>query len=356
MNQQRVNLAREKLREHEIQGLLVAHRDNVRWLTGFSGSSGLALLTLTDVHMFTDGRYTIQTGEEAVGAIVHISDDTPIKQVGEYLKTDSLARVGFEANVLTVDEYRQLVQACGSDPTVALVGIINGLRAIKDESEISAIRVACRISDAAFDLVLPHIKPGVSELHVVRELVYALGMAGADNEAFDSIVASGPRSALPHAKPSERVLSVGEPLLLDFGAMKSGYVGDITRTLYLGNASAEFMKIYNIVREAQLRAIDAIRPGITGKGVDSVARDVIFRAGFGDNFSHGLGHQIGLHVHDGPALSQKSPITLQEGMVVTVEPGIYIEGWGGVRIEDDVLVTALGAEILTSSNKQLIEL
>ncbi|MCC6483803.1 MAG: aminopeptidase P family protein [Armatimonadetes bacterium] len=352
----RVELAREKLTENELQGFIVSDRQNIRWLTGFTGSSGVALLTCDSVHLFTDSRYTIQASQEAPGAVVHISSEPPIKQVAEKVSTLGCEAVGFESTVVTVEEYRQLEDGAADVRLVGLAQALSPLRAVKDTEEIERLRKACEITDAAFSAIQPFLKPGTKELDILRELVYILTGLGAEKESFDSIVASGPRSALPHAHPTDRILAAGEPVLLDFGAQYQGYAGDITRTLFLGSATDEFRKVYQTVLDAQMAAIAAIRPGVPGKDVDEVARKIITDAGYGNSFGHGLGHQLGLSVHDGPALSPKSDIVLLEGMVVTVEPGIYIEGWGGVRIEDDVLVGRCGAEVLTVSQKSLTEL
>lgn len=356
MKPERLDRAWRKLADNELQAFLISSKDNIRWLTGFSGSSGVALLTPDAVHVFTDSRYTIQAAEEAPGAVIHISSEAPVKQAAALLNEARLSPAAFESNVLTVDEHRQLQEGAPEVKLAGLTSLIAPLRAVKDADEISRLQKACEITDAAFTAIQPFLKPGVTELQVLRELVYVLSGNGAEKESFDSIVASGPRSALPHAHPSERLLAAGEPVLLDFGAQYSGYTGDITRTLFLGSATPEFRKVYTTVLDAQLASIEAIRPGVSGKDVDAIARGIITEAGYGENFGHGLGHQLGLNVHDGPALSPKSEIVLEEGMVVTVEPGIYIEGWGGVRIEDDVVVRSDGPELLTSSPKRLIEL
>lgn len=339
----------------KLDALLVAGRDNVRWLSGFSGSSGAVLLTLADIYLFTDGRYAIQAMEESLGAIVRISPDPPVKQAAAVLAEIAPGEVGFESDVITVSQHTVL-QSAYPDRLRGVEGLINRLRAIKDSDEIALLRTAAKITDEAFARITGRIRPDSTEQAVARELAFILSECGAECESFPSIVASGERSALPHARPTTAPLRPGHMLLMDFGAQHGGYAGDITRTVFLGPATERFRDVYRIVAEAQLAGIACIRPGVSGRDVDAAARRVISDAGYGPNFGHGLGHQLGLNVHDGPGLSPSSAIVLEEGMVVTVEPGIYLEGWGGVRIEDDLLVTATGCELLTRSPKALTEL
>ncbi len=356
MKEDRLQKARTRLAGLGVSCLLVSDRDNVRWLTGFSGSNGVALLTPSDVSLFTDSRYTIQAGEEAAGADLYISSENCCRQAAELIREKSLGLTAFEADGVTFQDCQTMAEILGPSALTGVCSMFGELRAVKDADEIALLRRAAKVTSEAFADLLPHIHAGATERDVARELVYSLGKRGAEQESFPCIVAGGPRSALPHAKPSDRPLEAGEPVLMDFGALCGGYAGDITRTVFTGQPADGFRRVYDIVLEAQMAAIEAVRPGRLGCDVDAVARDIITRYGYGENFGHGLGHSLGLNVHDGPAFSPRSQLTLQPGMVVTVEPGIYVEGWGGVRIEDDVLVTEDGCEIITSADKRLLEL
>ncbi len=353
MNPDRLERARQAIAAENLDAFLVSSRENVRWLTGFSGSSGMALLTAAEVFLFTDGRYTLQAMEETSDVIVRISTDPPVKQAAEVIAETGAGVAGFESDILTVAQHTALAERAGADRLRGAEGLLSRLRAIKDADEIALIRRAAAITDQAFAHIVERIVPGASERALARELAFVLSECGAESESFPAIIAAGARSALPHAKPSDAAVAAGEMVLLDFGAQFGGYAADITRTLVSGQPSDRFREVYQIVLDAQLTGIAAIRPGVAGRDVDAAARRVIASAGYGASFGHGLGHQLGLSVHDGPGLSTTSPIVLEEGMVVTVEPGIYLEGWGGVRIEDDVLVTRDGCEVLTHAPKTL---
>ncbi|MGQ9807299.1 MAG: M24 family metallopeptidase [Armatimonadota bacterium] len=353
MRQDRLARLRSKMAAEELEAFVVLDLLNVRWLSGFTGSSGACVVTSGEEILFTDGRYRIQAGEECPGWELRISNEPLAAQIGGFLARCGPVRAGFESDVMTCEQLEQLSKAAPEAVLDGRKGFVSEMRAVKDAQEVERIRRAATVTDEAFRRILPHIRPGITERDVALELTYALGKAGAERESFPGIVASGPRSALPHARPTDRRLGEGEPVLLDFGAAVDGYAADITRTLFIGKPAAQLAEIYEIVLKAQGAALAAIRPGASGVEVDGVARRIITEAGYGDCFGHGLGHMLGLDVHDGPALSPRSAVILQEGMVVTVEPGIYIEGVGGVRIEDDVVVTADGCEILTRSPKDL---
>ncbi len=356
MNSNRLERARQAVAAEDLNLFLVSSRENVCWLTGFSGSSGMALLTPAEVFLFTDGRYTLQAMEETSDVIVRISTDPPVKQAAEVIADVGGGAVGFESDVLTVAQHAVLADRVGVDSLRGAEGLFSRLRAVKDAEEIALIRRAAAITCQAFEHIVERIVPEASERALARELAFVLSECGAESESFPAIIAAGARSALPHAKPSDAAVTAGEMVLLDFGAQFGGYAADITRTLFCGQPTDRFREVYQIVLDAQLTGIAAIRPGAAGRDVDAAARRVITSAGYGTSFGHGLGHQLGLSVHDGPGLSTTSPIVLEEGMVVTVEPGIYLEGWGGVRIEDDVLVTHDGCEVLTHAPKTLSSL
>ena len=355
----RVRRARERMKELQIPALFINHIENVKWISNFSGSSGYVLLTLfTDQTLFiTDSRYTEQARKECAGfEVVQLKSSSP-EETTALLEKLRQPRVGFEAAHLSYhlySVYREKLPA-----TIELVPtnrLVDDLRLIKDEDEISAIQAACVIADESFEYILPFLKPGAVERDVMLELEWHIRKVHGAEIAFDSIVASGFRSALPHGRASTKVMEPGDFVTLDFGAKLEGYNSDITRTVVLGAPNDDQRSIYRTVLDAQLLALDAIKPGVSGKEVDAAARDFINAAGHEEHFGHGLGHSLGRQVHDGQGFSTKSDITLRAGMVITVEPGIYVPGWGGVRIEDDIVVTDSGCRLLTHATKELLVL
>jgi Xaa-Pro aminopeptidase len=336
-----------------LDSFLVTDLLNVRYLTGFVGTFAVLLVTEKDVLLLTDSRYTQQAAEQCPDCTIRQVEQSWIPCIHSLEKELHLDRIGFEDHSLSYKDWSELRAGLSDAELVPARNLVEELRRVKDDREVEAIRRAARVADAALEYIVSILKPGLRERDIVLELDYFIRRAGAEKEAFDSIVLSGQRTALPHGKPTSRVVSQGELLLLDFGARWEGYHSDITRTFVLGAADEEQRKIYKIVLEAQSKAIDAIRPGILGREVDAVARDYIDKCGYGQYFVHGLGHDLGLAVHDGRALSKYSDTVLQPGMVVTVEPAVYIPGWGGIRIEDDVLVTTSSCEVLTHAPKRL---
>lgn len=345
--------------------MLVQNPVNTGYLTGFSGSSAMLLVTPDEAVLVTDSRYAEQAAAECPGC--HLIVTTPQlgyeAVVARQIAARDLPTIGVEADYLTLSGLEALREAYTRlepprDPPELhpLKGLVAQLRQIKDEAELAAIRAACALADQTFAHILGQIKPGVSERDLAAELEYFMKRRGSDGVAFETIVASGPRSALPHGRAGSRVLARGDLVTLDFGARVAGYCSDLTRTVVLGRASARQTEVYSTVLNAQSAAIAAIRAGVEGSEVDRVARDLIASRGFGDYFGHGLGHGLGRVVHDHPALSPRQAPVLRAGMVVTVEPGVYIPGWGGVRIEEDVLVTEAGCEVLTSAPRELLEL
>jgi len=353
----RLERLRTRMEEPVLEAFLITSRPNVRYLSGFTGSAGSLLIGREFAVLLTDRRYTLRAQREAPGfevVVPHGPDDDILKT---QLEARGLRQVGFEANSVTVktlEGWREKYSDLGVE-WVATNGVVEELRLVKDAEEIACIREACGIADAAFNHIRLFLQPETAELDVAMELEFYMRRQGARRPAFESIVASGENSAIPHAETSERRFRLGDFVTLDFGAEVNGYCSDITRTVVIGKATGEQRRIYQTVLDAQRRAIDAIRPGVKGCDVDAVARRIITDAGYGDYFTHSLGHSIGLSVHDGMGFAQKSEIVLEPGMVFTVEPGIYIEGFGGVRIEDDVLVTEDGAEVLTHAPKELME-
>ncbi len=347
----------EKLRNEfaklGIDALLVTSPYNRRYITNFTGTAGVALITEDDAYFITDFRYTEQAKKQAAGFRI-IQQKQPIpKEVARICEKKGVKKLGFEENHMTFAVYRQYEKEF-SGTLVPVSDTVEKLRLIKTEDEIKIIKVACDIADAAFKHILDFIRPGITELDISNELEFFMRKCGATSSSFDTIVASGVRSALPHGVATDKVIEKGDLITLDYGAYYNGYVSDITRTVAVGEPEEELKNIYQVVLEAQRLGVEKIRAGMTGREADAVTRDYITKNGYGEYFGHSTGHGIGLEVHEGPALSKTSETVLESGMVVTCEPGIYIAGLGGVRIEDDLLITEKGNERLTHSAKELI--
>ena len=336
---------------------MITRIENVGWISGFSGSSGIVLLTTKRVIFCTDSRYTEQAKQECDGfQLEHITNGSP-SEIILLLGTLGENRIGFEANHLSFRLWQlyqeKLPESYEFLPTNSLV---ENLRLIKDDEEVELIETACQVVDASFKHILNYIRPGVTEREVMLELEGYIRRNGKSEIAFDTIVASGPRSALPHGLATERVLKNGDLVTLDYGAKYCGYCSDITRTVVIGKPDIEQKKVYQTVLTAMNIAIDGCRPGAVSKDVDFLARGYIHKAGYGEYFGHSLGHSIGRTVHDGPGLAATLDMKLVPGMITTVEPGIYIPGWGGVRIEQDVLITEGEPLVLTHSPTELLSL
>lgn len=340
----------------KISGLLVTGELNVTYLTGFTGDSSYLLVSGERELLITDGRYTQQLSEECPG--LELAVRQPGMQLpdfaAEVVGKVGLPSVGIEADVVTVSFYEKLREALKGTPIANTSGIVELLREIKDAEEIAAIREAVAIAENAFATIRQQIHVGLSEKRLADDLEHEIRLGGGTCGAFPSIVGVGPRAALPHGRPiAESRVGDFDFVLIDWGARGRLYHSDLTRVLVTGKLSPQLQKVYEVVFAAQAAAIAAIRPGAVMKDVDGAARRVIEDAGYGKDFNHSLGHGIGLAVHELPRLAPDQGRKLAPGMVVTVEPGIYLPGWGGVRIEDDVLVTDDGHEILTSVPKQL---
>lgn len=344
------------LQRQELDGLVVTHLPNVRYLTGFTGSAGLAVVLRQETIFVSDFRYRTQA-ESEVGDLARI-EITPADRwervqqlLGEYAGAGA---VGFESQTVTVEEASRVEQGDRRVAFRATKGLVERLRASKDPDEVEAIRQAAHLAHEALDAALETVRAGQRELDVAAVLEGELRRRGSEWHPFPTIVASGPRSALPHARTADREIARGDLLLLDFGAQVDGYCADITRTVVVGEAPDERQRtIYELVCEAQLAAREGIRPGMTGKDADALARSVIEARGFGDAFGHSLGHGLGLEVHEGPRVSTLNEEPLPEDAVVTIEPGVYVAGWGGVRIEDDFVLRCDGAELLSRGDTQL---
>jgi len=349
---QRIEKLRAALSELQADAFITEKAVNRRYLSGFTGSTGWVIVTRDESFLVTDFRYVDQAQEQAAGFTVVNNERKPVEAIVRLLQEHDVKRLAFESAV-TYSTYQEWNKSFGVE-LVPTNGLVEKLRMCKDEAELAVIRQAVRIADEAFQHILSYIKPGVRELDIALELEYFMRKQGADAAAFDIIVASGVRGALPHGRASEKVIQAGEMVTLDFGAAFGGYNSDITRTVSVGEPDPKMKEIYEIVLRAQQAGVEALRPGITGKEADAVTRDIISAAGYGDQYGHSAGHGLGMDVHELPNLSTISTYVLEPGMLVTMEPGIYISGLGGVRIEDDCLITENGCEILTRSTKELL--
>ncbi|MDD4916944.1 MAG: Xaa-Pro peptidase family protein [candidate division Zixibacteria bacterium] len=358
MSAKRINALRKKLRESNLDGLIVTHLDFIRYLTGFSGSAGLLVIGSNGAEFLTDFRYKDQSRKEVAGARVHIARGGDLLEGLKDLKglADRNTRYGIDAAHLTLAQHTRLRKVWPGVLLANAEDVLADLGWVKEPEELAAIRKAAAVSDTAFERVLSLVAPGIRERELAAELEYQMMMLGSSKPAFETIVASGWRAALPHGAASDKKIEKGDFITFDFGATIDGYVSDITRTVVVGKASPRQRKIYDIVLRAQLAGIRKVRAGVAGKAVDNVCRGIIKRAGYDKHFGHGTGHGIGYYVHVGPRLSPLSNDILQPNNVVTVEPGIYISGWGGVRIEDDVVGTRGGGKVLNRAPKNLLEL
>ncbi len=352
----------KQLKQAEMESFLITDPVNIRYICGFTGTSGFLLVTQKRSTLLTDFRYIEQAESETKGIkdLQVIKHDYPVsKTIQEIASGLNTKTIYFEKKHLTYDGYEKLKAKLDDIDFIPHEGMVESLRMQKDESEINKIEAACEISDAAFSHIISYIRPGVKERDLSIELEYYMKKSGAEGISFDIIVASGERSSLPHGVASDREIKPGDLLKMDFGAVYNGYCSDITRTLMLATQGEREKiktqeKIYEIVLKAQTEALKGIEPGMTVKDADNLARNVIIEAGYGKYFGHGLGHGIGLKVHESPTLSINSNDVLKENMVFTVEPGIYLPDKGGVRIEDTVQLKPEGCTALTKSTKKLI--
>ena len=341
--------------ELKIDAMLVSALPNIRYLSGFTGDNALLLVTPESQTLFTDPRFTIQASEECTCA-VKIAPRGPVDPYAvEAIHRQKLKRVGFEATRIVYDVHRRLKEALPLGTSLKPIGpVIENLRMVKSKEEIERIRRSVQTNSQTFEKTVSSIRPGVSESAIAAELEFQMRRLGAEKPAFETIVAAGARSALPHARPGDRKVNVNELLLIDMGACQGGYMSDMTRVLFFGKVSRRLRDMYKAVLNAQLAAIAAVREGITAGKVDQKARQVLESEGLGKAFVHSTGHGLGLEIHEPPRVGRRDKTRLQAGMVITIEPGAYIQGFGGIRIEDTVLVTKNGCEILTPTSKELI--
>ncbi len=347
----------ELLQKLSIGAVMISNGNNMRYISGFAGETGYVYISEKRHAVVTDFRYTIQAEMEAEGyEVITIGNGGYEETLNDLLKIDGIKRLGFEAEDMLFATYNKLKDKLQVQELVPLGNEITAMRRIKTPRELEYIKQAEAIGDQVFTEILGFIKPGMTELEIAARIEYLLKVKGAQGCSFPAIVASGVNSSMPHAVPSSKKIEVGDFLTMDFGCVYEGYCSDMTRTIVIGKASQKQKEVYETVLKAQLAALDFIKAGVKGKEVDKVARDIIYSAGYEGCFGHGLGHSVGLHIHENPRLSMLEDDTIEAGMTETVEPGIYIKGFGGVRIEDLVVVTEDGCENFTFSNKKLIEL
>ena len=348
----RVQAFLDKMQEKELDGIIINNLKNVYYLTGFWGSNGTVFISRDRQILVTDARYIIAAKQEVTGFEIFAERDE-LATIAKIAKDMDLSQIGFEDEI-SVSYYHRMQTAFEGMELLPQSQFVEALRMIKDETEIATIRKACSISDQAFHDALEFIKPGKTEIEIANFLDFRMRELGAAGLSFDTILASGINSSKPHAHPMHKPVELGEAITMDFGCLYEHYVSDMTRTVYLGHVSDEQAEIYNTVLKANQALIDQAKDGLGFRDFDKIPRDIIVEAGYGEYFTHGIGHGIGLDIHEEPYFSQTSTEVIKSGMVLTDEPGIYIEGKYGVRVEDDILITDTGCEVLTLAPKELI--
>ena len=352
----RLESLRKRMAEKDLDAIIISTPENRRYLSGFTGSAGYLLVSADHAILATDFRYIEQAGKQSPDFRV-IKVDNDWSWFSEILEAHGMRRIGFESHHMTVATYRQVTESVQELPSgdrpsiVATTGTVEALRRVKELEELAHLQSAIDVADATMEAITPTIQAGETERELAWRLEKQMRELGADSLSFDTIVAAGSNGAMPHHRPSDKAIAPGEPIVIDMGAKVGGYCGDITRTVCVGEPDETFRKIYDIVLGAQLTAIATVRAGMSGGDADELSRVVIAEAGYGDNFGHSLGHGVGLAIHEYPRVGPKSDHPLEEGMVFTVEPGIYLQDWGGVRIEDVVILEKEGARVLSKAAK-----
>ena len=347
-----IKKAQRFLYEKRVECVIVTNMKNIRYISGFSGSSAILILLADKAILLTDFRYIEQAQVEAPTCEIFRHGNFIYEDIADFVQ--DVKEIAVEENHLTLENFKNMRNKIINKNWHFLN--LNGLRMIKNDEEIINIKKAVEIADKAFEDLLPDLSVGMTEIEAGALLEYNMRKNGAEGTSFSTIVASGKRSSLPHGQPTTKKFAAGDFATFDFGAIYKGYCSDMTRTVVFGNANEKQKEIYNIVLKAQLAVIDKLKSGMKGKDGDKIARDIIVEAGYGNNFGHGTGHSLGLFIHEDPRLAPSCETVLLKNMLVTVEPGIYIPDWGGVRIEDIVLITDNGNEVLTKTTKKLIEI
>ena len=354
-NSARLSGLRSKIYGNELDGILISNPENRRYLSGFTGSAGYLIISRHDAVLATDFRYVEQANSQTDFRIEKMTSDS--NWFTKTISNESIGRLGFESDDITVSilsSFEKEIEKMDSSKRPTLVptsGIVNRLRAVKDKDELDLVKKAVEISDRAFDTVAPGICPGKTEKQVAWELEKAMREFGADAISFDIIVGSGPNGARPHHRAGNRQIKEGDPIVIDMGANYEGYCSDLSRTIFVGEPDDKFRFVYSTVLKAQLFAEENVKVGMTGEQVDHLARKIIDDSGNAENFGHSLGHGIGLAVHEFPTVGPRGNDQIEDGMIFTIEPGIYLPGWGGVRIEDMVIMENGSARILSEANK-----
>jgi Xaa-Pro aminopeptidase len=347
----------KELQSLGLDGLVVTHPANWFYLTGFTGESGALLLTGSGSTLLTDGRFTVQARSETSSLKIELQKGGLFSALGELLRRDRVSRFGFDPGQLTVSQWNTLRKAAGTScKAIEAPGVVTDLRKRKDPGELAAMRKAAILVGRVLESAMKLVRPGVRESEVGAEIEYQMRKQGASGASFETIVASGWRSALPHARPTSKRLRKNELVVLDLGVILGHYCSDMTRTVYLGRAPKRVRGWYGAVQEAQAAGVAAVTAGVTCDQVDAAARNVLKKNGLEQYFVHSTGHGLGLEVHEDPRIARGQAVRLEAGNVVTIEPGIYLEGVGGIRIEDDVAVRPRGNEVLTRLKRDLIEL
>lgn len=354
MRRSRTAHLRTLFRERGLDALLVTSLPHVRYLSGFSGSNGICVITASEAYFVTDIRYALQCREDVRGFRRLVTMVGLFEAASRHRLLAGCRRVGFESHHVSYAQYRSLRHLFPGVSWKPVSELIERQTLVKDREELAWIQKAVDISDRVFSDVVAIIRPGIREIEISAEISYRHKLYGAERDAFDPIVASGKQGALPHARAGLKKIRSGELVTLDMGCTVKGYSSDLTRTIAVGKVSRKGREVYQVVLDAQLQAIRAARPGLPAKELDGVARRAITAAGYGKYFSHSLGHGLGLHVHEHPRISALSREQLQAGSVITIEPGVYIPGFGGVRIEDDIVLRKNGCRVLTAAPKELI--
>ena len=352
----RILNVKEKLVEKNLNGLYVTNLTNVRYLTGFTGSAGAVLILEDSQHFFSDTRYDEQSKEQVKNCKVHMIQSGYEQTIKDLNIIKNNIKLGFESEHTSFASYNKINKILSNVNWKPTSQVVEYIAAVKDYKEIESLKAAIEITDEVFKQIIPELKEGAVEKEIAAKISYLFKMNGAEGDSYDPIIASGYLGALPHARPSDKIFEKGDFVVMDFGALYEGYHADMTRTVVIGKATEKHKEIYNIVLESQLAGIKFAKAGMTGKAVDKVCRDVIDSAGYGKEFCHSTGHGIGLEVHTHPRLSSFNTEPLLENYVVTIEPGIYIPGWGGVRIEDDCLIKKNDCIPLNNSTKEMLVL
>lgn len=351
---ERLHKLQKTLRKEGLDALLVTNLYNLRYIANFTGTTGVALITSNRAFFITDARYTEQVKSQCVGFELVQNYGPIFNELTHLVRDNAISRLAFEESHVTMGQYKQIQDAV-SCQLVGVNGLVEKLREIKDEREFEIIAKACSIADSTFEYILNEIKEGMTEIEVANKMDFYMRSLGATGVSFDTIVASGHRSAMPHGVASDKIIEKGDFITLDFGCYYNGYVSDMTRTISLGEPRYEQLKeIHAIVLGAQQAVNEQVKLGMRGSDVDKIARDYIAKRGYGDYFTHSTGHGIGLEVHEAPGLNRLSDTVLSVGHAITNEPGIYLPGIGGVRIEDDIFMTETGPKIITKATRELI--